>query len=103
VKKSSSHRLWAIGFDPGTLILRAFGNLALLYGNGLGGTNLEATLATQALIHVHHLGFAVFDLEHSHRAGIRAFPFAVTFLLIHGYDIHSFSFTSSIWIQVFLS
>ena len=60
----------------------------LFYGNGTRGTDLDATLATQAFIHIYGLGFSVLDLKHVGWTGIYTLSFTVTFAFIDCYLVH---------------
>jgi len=79
------------------------GSLYLFYGDGTGGAYFDATLAAQTFIHVHRFGFPVLHLKHAGRAGVYAFTLAVAFILVHGYLIHSFLFTSLYGFKAFFS
>jgi hypothetical protein len=65
--------------------------LNLFHGNGARGTDLDATLATQAFIHIYGLGLAVLDFEHVGRTGIDTLSFTVTFAFIDCYLVHGCS------------
>jgi hypothetical protein len=79
------------------------GNLNFFYGDGAGGTDFDAALAAQALIHVHGFGFPVLHLKYADRAGVHAFSLAVAFGFVHGYLIHSSLLTSLYGFKAFSS